>query len=86
MVRQSPLKTLESNDDPDEGLDGAFSFPHSLSAAFGNSPDVSDGGLEPTCDREYAFWTRSLEWGRESRKGRCGGNVIWSPETQESLG
>ena len=27
MVRKSPLKTLQSNDHPDESLDGAFSFP-----------------------------------------------------------
>ena len=29
MVRQSPLKTPQSNDHPDETLDGAFSFPQS---------------------------------------------------------
>ena len=45
MVRKSPLKTLQSNDNPDESLDGAVSFLQSLSAAFGNSPDVQDGDL-----------------------------------------
>ena len=55
MVRQSPLKTLQSNDDPDESLDGAFSFPQSLSDAFGNSPDVPDGGPEQTSVRELHF-------------------------------
>ncbi len=48
MVRQSPLKTLQSNDDPDESLDGAFSFPQFLSAAFDNSSDVPDGRPEQT--------------------------------------
>ena len=55
MVRQSPLKTLQNNDDPDESLDGAFSLPQSLSAAFGNSPDVPDGGPEQTSVRELHF-------------------------------
>ena len=56
MVWQSPLKIRQSNDDPDESLDGAFSFPQSLSAAFGNNPDVPDGGPpEQTSDRELYF-------------------------------
>ena len=63
MVRQRPLKTVQSNDDADESLNGAFSFPQSLSAGFGNSPDVSDGGSpEQTSDRELHFG-QSLEWG-----------------------
>ena len=69
MVRQSPLKRLQSNDDPDESLDGAFSFPQSLSVAFGNSPDVSDGGPpEQTSDRELHFgqgvWKGAQDEGR----------------------
>ena len=69
MVRQSPLKTVQSNDDPDESLDGAVSFPQSLSAAFGNSPDVPDGGPpEQTSDRELHFgqgvWNGAQDEGR----------------------
>ena len=55
LVRQSPLKALQSNDGPEESLDGASSFPQSLSAAFGNSPDVTDGGPEQASDRELHF-------------------------------
>ena len=68
MVRQSPLKTLQNNDDPDESLDGAFSFPQPRSAAFGNSPDVPDGGPEQTSDRELYFgqgvWNGAQNQGR----------------------
>ena len=68
MVRQSPLKTLQSNDDPDESLDAAFAFPQSLSAAFGTSPDVPDGGPEQTSDREFYFgqgvWNGAQNQGR----------------------
>ena len=68
MVRQSPLKTLQSNDNPDESLDGAFSFPQFLSAAFGNSPDVPDGGPEQTSERELYFgqgvWNGAQNQGR----------------------
>ena len=66
MVRQSPLKTLQSNNDPDESLDGAFSFPQSLSAAFGNSPDVPDGGPEQTNHRELykGVWNGAQNQGR----------------------
>ena len=55
MVRQSPFKTVQSNDHPDESLDGAFLFPQPLSVAFGKSPDVPDGGPEQTRDRELHF-------------------------------
>ena len=69
MVRQSPLKTVQSNDDPDESLDGAFSFLQSLSVPFGNSPDVPDGGPpEQTIDRELHFgqgvWNGAQDEGR----------------------
>ena len=83
MVRKSLLKTLQSNDDPDESLDDAVSFLQSLSAAFGNSPDVQDEGPEQTSDRELHFgqgvWIGAQNQGRSA-------NVIWSPENQESLG
>lgn len=55
MVRQSPLRTLLSNDDPEENLYGASPLPQSLSAAFGNSPDVTDAGPGQTSDRELHF-------------------------------
>lgn len=68
MVRQSPLKTFQTNDDPDESLDGAFSLPQSLSATFGNSPDVPDGGPEQTSDKELQFgqgvWNGAQNQGR----------------------
>ena len=69
MVRQRPLKTVQSNDDADESLNGAFFFPQSLSAAFGNSPDVSVGGPpEKTSDRELHFgqgvWNVAQDEGR----------------------
>ena len=63
MVRQSPFKNTPEQRRANESLDGAFSFPHSLSAAFGNSPDVPDGGPEQTSDRELHFghgvWNRA---------------------------
>lgn len=55
MVRQSPLKTLQSNDHPEEGLDGAFPFPQSLSDTFGESSDVTDAGPVMPGDRELHF-------------------------------
>ena len=59
LVHQRPLNTVRSIDDADESLNGAFSFPRSLSAAFGNSPDVSDGGPpEQISDRELHFGQR----------------------------
>ena len=66
MVRQSPLKTLQSNDDPDESLDGAFSFPQSLSDAFGNSTDVPDGGPEQTRELHFGqgVWNGAQNQGR----------------------
>ena len=68
MVRKSPLKTLQSNDDPDESLDDAVSFLQSLSAAFGNSPNVPDGGPEQTSDRELhlgkGVWNGAQNQGR----------------------
>lgn len=46
MVRQSPLKGLETKDknNPEESFDGASPLPQSLSDAFGNSSDVTDAG------------------------------------------
>ncbi|KAL9962674.1 hypothetical protein ACROYT_G031796 [Oculina patagonica] len=46
MVRQSPLKALQTKDkdDPGECFDGASPMPQSLSDAFGNSSDVTDAG------------------------------------------
>ena len=55
MVRQSPLKTLQSNDHTEKSLDGASASPQSLSAAFGNSPDVTDAGLGQASDWELHF-------------------------------
>lgn len=77
MVRQSPLKTLQSNDHPDESLDGALSFPQSLSAAFGNSPDVPDGEPEQTSDRELHFgqgvWNVAQNQGRSDAMATSSG-------------
>ena len=69
MVRQSPIKTLQNNDDPDESLDGAFSFPQFLSAAFGNSPDVPDGGPEQTSERELHFGQGVWNGAQNPRRG-----------------
>ncbi|KAJ7358697.1 hypothetical protein OS493_022138 [Desmophyllum pertusum] len=47
MIRQSPLKALQTKSkdaNPEDSLDGASPLPQSLSAAFGNSPEVTDGG------------------------------------------
>ena len=81
MVRQRPLKTVQSNDDADESLNGAFSFPQSLSAGFGNSPDVSDGGSpEQTSDRELHFGQRV--WNGAQDEGRGDADAV---ETSSGL-
>ena len=68
LVRQSPLKTLQNSDDSFESLDGAFSFPQSPLAAFGNSSDAPDGGPEQTSERELHFgqgvWNGAQNQGR----------------------
>lgn len=46
MVRQSPLKALQTKDkeDPGESFDGASPLPQSLTATFGNGSDATDAG------------------------------------------
>ena len=85
MVHQSPLKTLQSNDNPDESLDGAFSFPQFLSAAFGNSPDIPDGGPEQTSERELYFgqgvWNGAQNQGRGDAVATSSGLIpkkVWT--------
>ena len=77
MVRQSPLKALQSNDDPEESLYGASSLPQSLSAAFGNSPDVTDGGPGQTIDRKLHFaqgaWDEGQDQGRNDAVATASG-------------
>ena len=61
MVRQSPLKALQtkSNDDPEESLGGASPLPQSLSAAFGTSPDVTDAGPGQDWDLDFGQGIRN---------------------------
>ena len=85
MVRQSPLKTLQSKNDHEESLDGASSFPQSLSTAFGNSPDVTDGGPEQTRDRELQFgqgvWNGAQDPGRDDASGLQKPKKVWAKKT-----
>ena len=77
MIRQSPLKTLHSNDDPEENLYGASPFPQSLSAAFGNSPDVTDAGPGQTSDKELHFgqgvWNGAQNQGKDDAVATASG-------------
>ena len=92
MVRQSPLKTLESNDDPDESLDGAFSFPspcrpHLEIALTSRMGDLSrpvrgncildkESGMEPRIKEGAMWWQRHLVSRNPRKSGPRKGSFI----------
>lgn len=82
MVRQSPLKALQTKDkdDPEDSFSGASPLPQSLSAAFGNSSDVTDAGPGQIAESNSDF---ALGIGSGLQNQETKNTVVTSPTGSE---